>query len=106
MFPAVTSAWNIVHRGILTLFQFFVGLATFSNGLTVSHRRVHPVLLRPASFLIRTVNAVAIFLTVLKSSTNHGLPSLSIRRPVLRHVHPAFSTVAWNVAAVAAGNLL
>ena len=46
---------------------------------------VHPVLLRPARFLICTVTAVANFLPVLKiwhgSHSNHGLPSLSIPPP-------------------------
>ena len=59
---------------------------------------VHPVLLRPARFHIRTVTAVASFLTVLKSgtavtaiTTSQVCPS---RRPALPHVHPVFSTVA------------
>ena len=59
---------------------------------------VHPVLLRPARFLIRTVTAVANFLTVLKSGTavtaitaSQVCPS---RRPAFPHVHPVFSTVA------------
>ena len=37
MFPAATAATfarNVVHRGILALFQFLLGLATFSNGLS------------------------------------------------------------------------
>ena len=37
MFPAATAAtfaWNVVHRGLLVLFQFLSGLATFSNGLS------------------------------------------------------------------------
>ena len=53
---------------------------------------VHPVLLRPARFLICTVTAVANFLTVLKSGTavtaitaSQVCPS---RRPALPHVHP------------------
>ena len=36
MFPAAnaaTFARNVVHRGILELFQFLLGLVTFSNGL-------------------------------------------------------------------------
>ena len=34
MFPAATEATfarNVVHRGILAIFQFLLGLATFSN---------------------------------------------------------------------------
>ena len=31
---AATFARNVVHRGILALFQFLLGLATFSNGLS------------------------------------------------------------------------
>ena len=37
MFPAAaaaTFARNVVHRGIFALFQFFLGLATFSSGLS------------------------------------------------------------------------
>ena len=37
MFPAATAARfarNVVHRGILALFQFLLGLTTFSNGLS------------------------------------------------------------------------
>ena len=34
MFPAATFARNVVHRGIIALFQFLLGLATFSNGLS------------------------------------------------------------------------
>ena len=37
MFPAATAATfarNVVHRGILAFFQFLLGLATFSNGLS------------------------------------------------------------------------
>ena len=37
MFPAATAATlarNVVHRGILALFQFLLGLTTFSNGLS------------------------------------------------------------------------
>ena len=37
MFPAATEATfarNVVHRGILAIFQFLLGLATFSNGLS------------------------------------------------------------------------
>ena len=37
MFPAATAApfdQNVVHRGILALFQLLLGLATFSNGLS------------------------------------------------------------------------
>ena len=37
MFPAATAATfarNVVHRGILALFQFLLGLATFSNDLS------------------------------------------------------------------------
>ena len=37
MFPAATVATfarNVVHRGILALFQFLLGLTTFSNGLS------------------------------------------------------------------------
>ena len=37
MFPAATAATfaqNVVHRGILALFQFLLSLATFSNGLS------------------------------------------------------------------------
>ena len=37
MFPAVTAATfarNVVHRRILVLFQFLLGLATFSNDLS------------------------------------------------------------------------
>ena len=56
------------------------------------------VLLRPARFLIRTVTAVANFLTVSKSGTavtaitaSQVCPS---RRPALPHVHPVLSTVA------------
>ena len=40
MFPAAMAATfpqNVVHRGILALFQFLLGLATFSNGLPVPH---------------------------------------------------------------------
>ena len=58
---------------------------------------VHPVVLRPARFLIRTVTAVANLLTVLKSGTavtaitaSQVYPS---RRPALPHVHPVFSTL-------------
>ena len=64
---------------------------------------VHPVLLLPARFLIRTVTNVANFLIVLKSGTavtaitaSQVCPS---RRPALPYVHPVFSTVAWDVAA-------
>ena len=38
MFPAATAATfarNVVHRGILALFQFLLGLATVSNGLSL-----------------------------------------------------------------------
>ena len=31
---AATFARNVVHRGILALFQFWLGRATFSNGLS------------------------------------------------------------------------
>ena len=31
---AATFARNVVHRGILALFQFLLGLATFANGLS------------------------------------------------------------------------
>ena len=37
MFPAATAATfarNVVHRGILAVFQFLSGVATFSNGLS------------------------------------------------------------------------
>ena len=37
MFPAATAptfARNVVRRGILALFQFWLGRATFSNGLS------------------------------------------------------------------------
>ena len=37
MFPAATAATfarNVMHRGILALIQFLLGLATFSNGLS------------------------------------------------------------------------
>ena len=37
MFPAATAATfarNVVHRGILALFQFLLDLATFSSGLS------------------------------------------------------------------------
>ena len=34
MFTAATFARNVVHRGILALFQFLLGLATFFNGLS------------------------------------------------------------------------
>ena len=37
MFPAATAATfarNVVHREILALFQFLLGLATFANGLS------------------------------------------------------------------------
>ena len=34
MFPAATFARNVVHRGIWALFQFLLGLGTFSNGLS------------------------------------------------------------------------
>ena len=37
MFPSATAATfarNVVHRGILALCQFLLGLATFSNGLS------------------------------------------------------------------------
>ena len=57
---------------------------------TVTFCCVHPVLLRPTTFLIRTVTAVAKFLTVEKSgpastaiTACHGSPS---RPPTLSHV--------------------
>ena len=34
MFTAATFARNVVHRGILALFQFLLRFATFSNGLS------------------------------------------------------------------------
>ena len=34
MFPAATFARNVVHRGILALFQFLLVFATFSNCLS------------------------------------------------------------------------
>ena len=37
MFPAATFARDVVHRGILALFQFLLGFATFSNGLSRPH---------------------------------------------------------------------
>ena len=84
--------------------------AYYALSRSVTFCWVHPVLLRPARFLNRTVTAVANFLTVLKSGTavmaitaSQVCPS---RRPALSHVYPVFSTVAWNVAAVAAGNLV
>ena len=87
-------------------------VSKFRYGLlrTVTFRHAFlgsPVLLRPARFLTRTVTTVANFWIVLKSGTavtaitaSQVCPS---RRPALPHVHPVFSTVAWNVAA---GNLV
>ena len=40
MFPVATAAMfarNVVHHGILALFQILLGLATFSIYLTASH---------------------------------------------------------------------
>ena len=37
MFTAATFVRNVVHRGILALFQILLGLATFSNGLSRPH---------------------------------------------------------------------
>ena len=48
---------------------------------TVTFCWVHPVLLRPARFLIRTVTAVAIFLTVLNSGTAITASQVSIPPP-------------------------
>ena len=59
---------------------------------------VHFVLLRPARFLIRTVTAVANFLTVLKSGTAVAAITAAqvcpSRRPALPRVHSVFSMVA------------
>ena len=72
--------------------------AYYALSLFVTFCWVHPVLLRPAMFLIRTVTAVANFLTVLKSGTTVTAITASqvcpSRRPALPHVHPVFSTVA------------
>ena len=78
---------NMLAVPLRTVSKFRYGLLR-----TVTFCWVHPVLLRPARFLIRTVTAVANFLTVLKSGTavtaitaSQVCPS---RRPALPHVHP------------------
>jgi hypothetical protein len=99
----------------IAIFSVNISLRTDSKlcyGLlrTVTFCCVHPVLLRPTRFLIRTVIAVANFLRVNKSgpastaiTACHVYPS----RPLaLSHVNPVLSTVAGNGAAVAAGNMV
>ena len=84
---------DILPVPLRTVSKFHYGLLR-----TVTFCWVHPVLLRPARFLIRTVTAVANFLTVLKS----GMAVTAITdsqvcpycRPALPHVHPVFSNVA------------
>ena len=54
MFPAATVATfarNVVYRGIWTLIQFLLGLATFSNGLSRYARRAVTGLMGLLTFL-------------------------------------------------------
>ena len=84
---------NMLPVPLQTFSKFHYGLLR-----TVRFCWVHSVLLRPARFLIRTVTAVANFLTVLKSVTAvTAITAFQVcpsRRPALLNVHPVFSTVA------------
>ena len=89
------SPSNMLPVPLRTVSKFRYGL---SRTLTFCHVLLgSPVLLRPARFHIRTVTAVANFLTVLKSGTAVTAITASqvfpFRRPALLNVHPVFSTV-------------